>query len=304
MFSIRNVYTTIFLAIFAGALTGALAYIVSYEPQSVNTFINIEPVEPVPTEQSTLPSIKPIEISSPTISPTNSVVTKPPTVIKPEWIFVFTYSGSPLPDAQFNHICNEIRPVVISWIDRELDKYQKIKPFDTIKCLQGQTLLSGDILENGRSLSGEGHTLREPINDFKTISYLESKIPDLVNEKYVTVFHYVTPTNLEFANYEYSNKYDFEFITSFNIPSGELAFAPPVDGVSLVHEFMHKLGATDKYSTNPSTACLTNPATGQQYNGYDIMCHRVSTSSEGFLNPPLSELIISNPTMDEIKWRF
>lgn len=75
---------------------------------------------------------------------------------------------------------------------------------------------------------------------------------------------------------------------------------PPVDGVSLAHEFMHKLGAKDKYSTDPNVACLIDPATGQEYDGYDIMCHRVG-SGGSFENPPLSELIISNPTMEEIK---
>lgn len=45
-----------------------------------------------------------------------------------------------------------------------------------------------------------------------------------------------------------------------------------------------------------------DPATGQQYSGYDIMCHRISIGgAEGFATPKFSELIISEATAQEIK---
>ena len=67
---------------------------------------------------------------------------------------------------------------------------------------------------------------------------------------------------------------------------------------------MHKLGVSDKYYDGPEQACKIDPATGQQYNGYDIMCHRITdpAGGYGYITPSLSELIISEPTAKELGW--
>jgi hypothetical protein len=73
-------------------------------------------------------------------------------------------------------------------------------------------------------------------------------------------------------------------------------------GESFIHELMHKLGARDKYYDGPEHACKIDPETGEEYNGYDIMCHRVPDPSGGYSTPALSDLIISEPTAREIGW--
>lgn len=221
MINSRISYFIIFLAIFVGILAGTLVFVFLHKPQITNT----ESSPATPTQQVSSSSFKPVEISPPIITPNPTVITssvepEASTVI-PEWVIVFTYSKTPLPDDQVSNICNNIRPIVISWIDRELNKYQKIKPFDTIKCLQNQVLLSGDLLQGGTLANGEGRIFQEPINDQRSINYLENEIPDLVNEKYVTVFYYVLPTDLDIVNQDFSSKYDFEFITSYGLPNGE-----------------------------------------------------------------------------------
>jgi len=71
---------------------------------------------------------------------------------------------------------------------------------------------------------------------------------------------------------------------------------------TLIHEYLHKLGAKDKYSETPEQACLTNSETGQEYDGHDIMCHRIKVDTGSYLNPPLVDLIISEETAREINW--
>lgn len=223
---------------------------------------------------------------------------------QPEWTIVFTYSKGLLPEDQKNKICQTIIPTVAAWIDRELSKQNIPLQFESSKCYGDQFLIPSNLLENGRQISGEGNLFREPINDVGLISYLEGRIPVLTYSKFVTIFAYITPTNLKIANYEFLSKYDFNFITSYELPSGETDFAPVVDGISLAHEFMHKLGASDKYFTGAENACKIDPLTGKEYDGYDIMCHRVGSAENGYFEPSLSDLIISDVTAREIKWNL
>ena len=223
------------------------------------------------------------------------------------WVIVFTHRGTPLPSEVVNFICDTVKSNILSWIDRELTKYQITKPFDNIECFYDQILLSEKQLLGGEKITGEGATFTNQINTSETIKFLDNQTQSIIKAKYITVFHYLVPTELGFANYQYSPKYDFEFITILNLPDGKTVFMPPLTDINiysqeLVHEFMHKLGASDKYSVDPKQACLINPETGQQYSGYDIMCHRVSIPPyEGFATPKFSELVISEATAQEIK---
>lgn len=264
-----------------------------------------------------IPTSFPTPTSKPTVTPNDTPTPSFP--VSPEdssqkltsplasWVIVFTHRGTPLPNEVVNFICDTVKSNVTSWIDRELTKYQITKPFDNIECFQGQILLSEKQLLEGEKITGEGGTFTNPINTNETIKFLENKTPSFINEKYITVFHYLVPTELQFTNYQYSPKYDFEFITNLNLPDGEMVFVPPLTDIDiysqeLVHEFMHKMGATDKYFIGFQQACKIDTATGQQFSGYDIMCHRISIGgAEGFATPKFSELIISEATAQEIK---
>lgn len=249
-----------------------------------------------------------------TVSPTPQSPQIESTLPSPDrrqvWMIIFTHRGAPLPENIINFICNSVKSTVISWFDRELSKYNKQRPFSDIICYEDQILLSSENLLRGDLIWGEGVTFTNPINDNNVIKFLETKIPSINEIDYVTIFHYLVPTNLQFANHAIPPKYDFEFITNFALPDGNIAFIPPINQTrsigdyaqELIHEFLHKLGATDKYSVGFKHACLVNPETGQQYNGYDIMCHRVSIPpAEGFATPPITELMITIPTYRELK---
>lgn len=216
------------------------------------------------------------------------------------WAVVITHRGTPLPDTAVNFLCNEVKPAIVSWIEREAGKYQQTKPFSDITCLQEQILLSDNLLV-GYPMYVEGQWITNPLNDSAVIEFIENNNPALTNAKYVTVFHYI-PYEIQFLHHMYTNKYDFIFITTPHPNS----FYPELEidrfGEIMIHEFMHKLGATDKYD-GLEQACLTNPATGQQYSGYDIMCHRIYVEG-GYTTPPLSELIVSDPTVQEINWNI
>ena len=251
----------------------------------------------------------PTMVSSPASksAPTSSKILPQSSTLSTSWVIVFTHRGTLLPNQVINFICDTVKSSAVSWIDRELTKNQITKPFSNIVCLSDQILLSEKQLSEGEEITGEAITFTNPINTGETIKFLENKTPSIIKDKYITVFHYLVPTELQFTNYQYSPKYDFEFITSYNLPDGKMVFHPSltdIDGYSqeLVHEFMHKMGATDKYFIGNQQACKIDPATGQQYSGYDIMCHRISIEgAEGFATPKFSELIISEATAREIK---
>lgn len=80
--------------------------------------------------------------------------------------------------------------------------------------------------------------------------------------------------------------------------------------VSLAHELAHLFGASDKYTEsgapeNYGSGCFVESNVSKEL-GKDIMCHRVAEykndSFAGFINPPLSGLIINEITAKEIGW--
>lgn len=296
---------------------------ISLNPSTTKTPIsnitpsNVESPAPAATET-------PISATTPSIIESPAPATPPPAVAKPipapairpaakpvtaeSWVIVFTHRGTPMPDEVVNLICNTVKSNIISWINRELSKYQIVKPFDDIICLYDQILFSEKQISGGEEIIGEGVPFTNPINDSEARKFLENKIPSIVKAKYATVFHYLVPTELMFANHVPFPKYDFEFITTFNLPDGKKVYHPPITDIDtysqeLVHEFMHKLGATDKYYFGEQAqGCKIDPATGRQYDGYDIMCHRISVEGiKEFATPKFSELIISEATAQEIK---
>lgn len=232
------------------------------------------------------------------------IQTPPPAplpAVQGPWLLVFTHKGTPMTQAAYEFICNTARPAVVSWLDREAAKYQKSRPFTESACLPQQVQLSSQSLQ-GQQMTAEGQTFTDPLDEYATINALEATIPALARAKYVTVFYYDN-SDYQFADHVFNTKYDFSFIKT---PNEWIPFYPKLTidnyGEELIHELMHKLGATDKYDTNPQQACRINPETGQEYSGYDIMCHRVKSPTGMFEKPALSDLVVTNPTALEMNW--
>src|SRR4030067_363229 len=162
-----------------------------------------------------------------------------------------------------------------------------------------KTIFEEKILLTGNLLTEDvpGFCLNRP----EVINFLENTIPAITDQKFVTIMHYLDLYKNPFFTHSYDSKYDFYFFKKW------LPLYPPLDidwqGGSFIHELMHKLGSSDKYYDGPDHACNIDPETGEEYNGYDIMCHRVPDPSGGYSTPALSELIISEPTAREIGWR-
>ena len=191
--------------------------------------------------------------------------------------------------------CDVVRPEIIVWLEREAARYGQQLPFSGIWCLDGQITLTGDLL---------GTITGWPLNDEMTIAFLETEVPDLRDQKYVSVIHYIDGF-MPFYQHTYNTKYDLFFFTKVtSLPYPYLYPDLSVDtvGETLVHELIHKLGATDKYSDTPERACLIDEASGEEYSGYDIMCHRIGTPEDGYTFPPLTDLLITEPTAREIGW--
>lgn len=73
---------------------------------------------------------------------------------------------------------------------------------------------------------------------------------------------------------------------------------------SWMHEFFHSFGALDKYGTTGAAACRINPDTGEEYDMYDLFCHRIPAEGGGFWQvDEIIDLIISAPTAEEIGWK-
>lgn len=216
------------------------------------------------------------------------------------WLLVATHRGTPLPLEAMNFICGDAVISTKEWIIREANKYGAGKPFSNIKCIPNQIFLPEELWQ-GDTVMVEGQEIIVPLNASGTIQLLEATSQAVKKAKYVTVIHYV-PYDIQFANFVYDTKYDFGFIKT---PAPSIPFYPPLDvnnySEEFIHELMHKLGATDKYFSSPQQACLIDPATGEEYSGYDIMCHRIP-QWDGFITPPLTELIVTDPTAKEIKW--
>jgi len=208
------------------------------------------------------------------------------------WLITFTHRGVPLSEETIRFICDTVNPEIFSWLEREAVRYHQQIPFHDIACFEEQILLTGEFLVEDIP----GFCLNRP----EVIIFLENTVPAITDQKFVTIVHYLDLYKNPFFTHSYDSKYDFYFFKKW------LPLYPPLDidwqGESFIHELMHKLGARDKYYDGPEHACKIDPETGEEYNGYDIMCHRVPDPSGGYSTPALSELIISEPTAREIGW--
>lgn len=216
------------------------------------------------------------------------------TYLSNKWLFVFTYNGSrKLPEAYFNKFCTTVKINTIGWLSREAKKYGNAFPI-IIDCYQQQVSLP-NYLVGGETFYGPEGTINQPIKQGEVINYLENSIPNINNVKYVTIFHYISNTE-QFYNNMQNTKYDFIYLMPAYLESN-FEFE-----LTITHEFMHKLGATDKYD-GISQACLIDPTIGIEYNSYDIMCHRIKTTEGGFQTPLFDSQIVSLPTAKEIGWK-
>lgn len=132
-------------------------------------------------------------------------------------------------------------------------------------------------------------------------AYLKENYHSLREHTFIVMNHFLTV----------DERYD----NNFYVGPGSFFLATIEDGNGFItlptrrtfaHEFNHLLGATDKYGTTRERACIIDPETGKEYDGYDIMCHRIPTNPDNpnssYAMPPLEELIISEPTAKEIGW--
>ncbi len=206
-----------------------------------------------------------------------------------------------MPNNAVSFICNDVRSTVDSWLESQAGTYNKKKPYAEINCLTEQVLLPENLLNGEGNLTSFEGTINNPLNYSGVVKFLENKRPSLKNSKFVTIFHYAA-TDIQFYNIVYSSKYDFGFIKT---PNPSIPLYPPLTidqyGKEMVHEMMHKLGASDHYD-GVQQACLIDPETGQQYDSCDIMCHRVLSETGGFIEPPLSSLKVTEATAREISW--
>lgn len=227
----------------------------------------------------------------------NTTVDQHNTMQISNWTIIITHRGTPLPQEAVDLICKGTTDAIQNWIKRESTLYNKPMPFDTLACAPEQILLPKEA-QNGQITKAEGQLFTAPLNEEYTISHLE-KLNEVNNSKFVTIIHYI-PHDAQFINYAGSAKYDFIHIKT---PHDSIPFYPPLEidlyATTLVHELMHKLGASDKYAMTPTQACLIEPKTQQEYDGYDIMCHRIQANT-GFVIPPFYELRITKPTAEEI----
>lgn len=225
-------------------------------------------------------------------------ITQNKTVSPDGWVVVFTDRGIPIPQGVRSFLCDTALPSAVEWIDHQAALRNKASPISGATCLDGNITLSGDML-NGGTILAEGSTFNLPI-EAKTVVNLLERDDRIKAAQFVTIIHYMD-NQLQTVNFDYDSKYDFGFIQKSLL--GTYYPELTVDNYSrqLSHEFMHKLGATDKYD-GPTAACLINPRSGAQYDGYDIMCHRIPDGTGGYLTPHFSKLEVSDSTASEIEW--
>ena len=234
------------------------------------------------------------------------------TPLAKKWLIVLTYrntdGGVPYPNSDVEALCNSSGETGIiqglhAWFNRETKRLGQPKPFDSVSCLSTQVLLPNTMYPGTTPIKSEGTMITAPLKEKDVITYLETNYPEVKAADYVTIFHYL-PVFQPFTSYLWTNKYDF----SFNIlDSGSNMLYPYMSFnwqvSTLSHEFMHRLGASDKYENTPTQACLIDPATGSQYSGYDIMCQRVPEGSYGFYTPYITQVWATDPTAIEAGWK-
>lgn len=229
----------------------------------------------------------------------SSQVTVLPNTSKPpvNWQTVFIHpAGTPTPMEIKKEVCTTVVPVVASWIQNQAQKYRQYFPYNATKC-DTDIEMPVSYFQDGPVVTSEGSTFQMPLNPDRVIADLESQ-PGIQKTQFVTVVLYLQ-NDVPFTQFTYSSKYNFIFIKG-----QENNYYPPLTadffGETLAHEFMHLLGARDKYSFG-NVACLNDPISNIPYSGYDIMCHRIAGNG-GFVSPPLDRLIVGDATAKEIGW--
>jgi hypothetical protein len=223
------------------------------------------------------------------------------------WAMVIAYMGAPLPKDLVSHLCEGVVPRTAAWFAREAGRYGVPLPFRDVECIDGQVELPESLRDNSR----------QKIDYRAALNRIKNAKPEVATARYVTIIMAVKIHDDHYSPHAYSTE-DFNVlpVAVKGIPIG-----PSLPGATLIqnipstkegiwaehiaHELAHNLGASDKYGTTPEAACLINPATGQQYSGYDIMCHRIVDPSDGsgFIFPPFDELKVTGPTAREIGWK-
>jgi hypothetical protein len=224
------------------------------------------------------------------------------------WLIVFSNRGVPVPASLKGFLCTRspfgMPATLHRWMRREANKYGQAAPFDAIDCLTQEVELPA-LLQTAATPT------TQPLDESGVISYLEDSAGLAGAEKaafeaaaFVTIVHFLPEeTVVPGIGHHVSGRYSFLYV--FPPASTPDLLYPEVslDGIGriLLHELSHALGATDKYMDSPAAACLTNPSTGKQYEGSDIMCHRVYDPIRmSYYFPPLELQTISRGTADEI----
>lgn len=231
------------------------------------------------------------------------------------WLIILTHRGTAIPNGAVSFLCStSASPNLISsvstWMKTETNKYGIARPFSSLSCVTSEQVSIPSTYWQTTPTSEQGFPA--PLDEAGVITYLTTNSAvslstrNLIQSaKFVTVYHYL-PTSISFVQNPFGTKYSFIYF----LPLDGI-FYPPLTideyGRTHTHELMHNLGAGDKYLTTSVQACQTNPTTGQEYSGYDIMCHRIydprePTVGAGYTFPDFSLLAVSEPTAVEAGW--
>lgn len=222
------------------------------------------------------------------------------------WLYIFTNDGVALPNGAVSFFCSDpgidFIPRIQTWIRTEANKYNDPAPFSTVSCLPTQVSLPPSIASSSPTAIY--------FNAAAAASYLTStSVPSTVSSavnaaKSVSIIHYASaPYSGMSLGSEIDSKFSYMSLSPWPPadPSTATQFSPILEGSTLqagftiVHEYLHTLGATDKYTyTSNGTICATNPATNLPYTGFDIMCDAPVLQ--------FSNLIVSPATQKEIGW--
>lgn len=222
---------------------------------------------------------------------------------------VFTYNEEKTPDDIINTLCDnssgnwESFYSVNPWYKKEAAKYG-VDMNISVDCLKEQIKLPARYLttdSDPKNFWCEGVYTRSPIKDASgVVDYVKNSNSSLTDRDFINIVHYVGLAESS-CNFAVSKSF-FIFIKKWK-SFDKYLYYPDFSGntfsITFAHEFGHILGASDKYSTQSGVDCLTNPKTGTPYDGYDIMCHRVNGGS----TPLLKDLIVSDPTAEEMGWK-
>lgn len=211
---------------------------------------------------------------------------------------VFTYSSKEFPQETIEELCNTNSDSMNSyfyvpvWQKTQADNYNA-------KFNLNLTCYPEQIKIPAKFMNPKGSPY--PVDPAVLSDYLRRNYSVLKDYDFIAINHFL----------KLDGEYDYFFYTgpsSFflaTLEDGNLFITPPTQS-NFAHEFNHLMGATDKYNTTRERACIIDPETGKEYDGHDIMCHRIHTDPNNprsnYMTPLLEKLIISEPTAEEIDW--